>query len=106
MREPAFGFTAPQGDVAGESSWEINHRVMADRDALRLCYQRELARDATLGGRVNVAFTIRRDGHVAGIVVTGFHPDLDACVCRTFAAMVFPPGDGDSHVRYPLLYGQ
>lgn len=75
--------------------------------AIRYCYQRQLQRDATLGGKVVVRFTIAGDGTVSAAALaddTIHHASTTDCIVQRFWRMNFPEpqGGGRVVVKYPI----
>lgn len=100
--EPAPGaITGPIGpsDVA---------RIMqVQMPRLRPCYDNARATHPHLAGRVEVRFTIGRDGHVTAASATGLPeaPDVATCVATTLRQTTFPQPEGGSlQFIYPLMF--
>lgn len=78
--------------------------------ALQTCYERQLARNATLGGKVLIRFTIAGDGFVSAAAAdaasTLTDENVHQCMLRRFRSMRFPapPGGGTVGVKYPFLF--
>jgi TonB family protein len=100
--------------VSGRLAPEIIRRIVRQNfGALRLCYEKGLARDPKLAGQVAVSFTIDRDGHVSRAGATPpakgapriDEPDVEACVVARFASLTFPaPEGGIVTVVYPIVF--
>ena len=100
-----MGATRVTGRLPPESVARV---VQAHRARFRACYERGLARDPSLEGRVAVRFTIRRDGRVesaqAATRLAG-GDDVTQCITRAFVGMQFPepPEGGVVDVLYPFV---
>lgn len=76
---------------------------------IRYCYQRQLARNPDLGGKLVIGFTIAGDGSVSSSRVKQSSLGSDAvsqCVLGRFQRMRFPEprGNGVVIVSYPFLF--
>ena len=71
----------------------------------RLCYERGLARNPNLAGRVTLRLVISHSGEVRSANAEGPMPDeVTSCLASAAAALQFPDsGYGVIHVSYPLL---
>jgi len=109
---PPEGATASAGEeVSGTGALpraEIRRILQQGRARYRACYERGLARNPALAGRVKVRFVIGRDGSVSGVTDAGSDlPDSNvvACVLRALTATRFPrPEGGEVTIVYPLLF--
>lgn len=75
----------------------------------RACYERGLARDPTLSGRINVRFVIARDGSVSSAAVSDNEiPDCDVagCLLPVYRSLKFPKPEGGGVVTvvYPIMF--
>jgi hypothetical protein len=99
------GETSVSGRMPPES---IQRTVRQSFGRFRLCYEKGLAQNPNLQGRVAASFVIGRDGAVASVVDGGSDlPDASvrACVLRAFQAISFsPPEDGIVTVTYPIVF--
>jgi TonB family protein len=73
------------------------------------CYQRELKKDDTLGGRLLVSFTITKTGRVVAVSTkkdTVGNKRLSQCVTSKIRRWVFPEptGGGIVRVTYPFVF--
>ena len=84
----------------GKLSPEAIQRVMQRHvGAIRACYEKALAKDPTLEGRVTVRFTIGKDGSVTEVRDVALRmkdPEVVSCVQATVKAMTFPQPQGGS----------
>jgi len=104
--------SASAGDSASPSGTlpreEIRRIIQQDRHRFRACYERGLAADPNLAGRVKVRFVIRADGSVADVTDDGSdlpNRTVALCVLRAFESMRFPSPEGGSvTVVYPLVF--
>ncbi|MEQ1504498.1 MAG: AgmX/PglI C-terminal domain-containing protein, partial [Myxococcota bacterium] len=89
----------------------IDEVIKSHMAQIRYCYQRELQRDADLGGKLVVKFTIAKDGTVARAAAASStlgSAAVDACVVGRFQRMQFPTpkGGGIVVVSYPFLFSR
>lgn len=87
----------------------IDEVVKRHASAIRYCYQRELTKDPSLGGKVVVKFTIAGDGSVAkaGIKRSSLGSGaVESCITGRFQTMTFPEpkGNGVVIVSYPFMF--
>ncbi len=86
----------------------IRRIIQQNRNRFRACYERGLAADPNLAGRVKVRFVIRTDGSVADVTDAGSdlpNRTVIACVLRAFESIRFPSPEGGSvTVIYPLAF--
>jgi len=109
---PASAATASAGEAASGAGElpreEIRLVIQQSRSRYRACYERGLARDPALAGRVKVRFVIHRDGSVSDVTDAGSDlPDRNvvACVLRAIGATRFPSSEGDDvTVVYPFVF--
>jgi hypothetical protein len=98
-------------NVSGGLDPELVRRVIkSHRDQIRYCYELELARNASLAGKLAVKFTIGAEGEVVSSQVadtTLSSADLNRCVTGRVQSWVFPkPKGGVVNVRYPFVFTQ
>ncbi len=99
--------TATTGRVPPEA---IQRVVRANQGRFRLCYERGLVANPSLGGTVGVAFLIGRGGDVVAAKESAPNgeatlPDASvrACIVSTFQTLTFPdPGLAPVSVVYPM----
>jgi hypothetical protein len=95
----------PAGRIAPE---KIQQVVREKFGPFRICYEKGLARNQNLQGRVTVKFIIQRDGSVFRASDAGSDlpdPDVIACVVRGFGELKFPKPDGGIvTVVYPIQF--
>lgn len=99
--------TAPT-QVSGSIPAEVVQRIVRQNfGRFRFCYEKGLARNPNLEGRVAVRFVIGRDGSVSTAApLSGGLPDsqVSRCVADGFYGLSFPsPENGIVTVTYPLL---
>jgi hypothetical protein len=85
----------------------IQRTVKEHYGVLRQCYQRTLARDPTVEGRVSVRFAIEPTGEVSSACVSYYGiPDgvLIECVVDTFKSLRFEKPDKLTTVVYPVFF--
>ncbi|NUO50223.1 MAG: energy transducer TonB [Polyangiaceae bacterium] len=87
---------------------EVIQRIVRQNfGRFRLCYENGLRKDPNLEGRVEVSFTIGRDGSVTTAKGAGTMPDkgVMSCVAKAFSTLKFPAPDGGViKVMYPILF--
>jgi hypothetical protein len=76
---------------------------------IKYCFDRELQKDPSLGGKLTIRFTIAKDGSVSQARThssTVGSPAVEACVTQRFYQMAFPEpkGGGIVEVRYPFIF--
>lgn len=87
----------------------IDAVIQRHMDPIRYCYQRELAHDPELEGRIVLSFTIAASGEVSEATVDETSMDnaaVEDCVRDRFLQMQFPErqGGGEVVVHYPFLF--
>ncbi len=87
--------------------------VRAKFAVFRRCYERGLARDPNLTGRVEVRFVIGKNGKATNVEVLGKptscyaalqERQVIACLERSFATLSFPPPKSGHTVSYPIVF--
>jgi hypothetical protein len=95
--------------IGGYDKSLVDDVVKKHLNSIRYCYQRELQKDADLGGKVVVRFTIAKDGSVSQASTKSSSLGNDAvtsCIEQRFFQMSFPaPKAGIVIVSYPFLFG-
>jgi hypothetical protein len=87
----------------------IQQVVKRHSNMIRYCYQRELAQDPDLSGKIVVKFVIAADGTVSSSSVkssTMGNAIVEACVAKRFQSLLFPEplGGGIVIVSYPFVF--
>ncbi|MBW2528940.1 MAG: AgmX/PglI C-terminal domain-containing protein [Deltaproteobacteria bacterium] len=94
--------------VVGKLDKGIIRRIIRRHvNQIRYCYERELAKEPNLAGRLSLKFTIGPDGKVTTVnVAQPMHGGVDSCVTRVFRRMMFPKpeGGGIVVVSYPFVF--
>ena len=97
------------GDVQGfckES--DIQKVVSARQSGITYCYEKELARDPELQGKVTVNWRIGIDGKVMKAIIensTLNSKDVEGCMVRNIERWQFPkPEGGMCQIRYPFVF--
>lgn len=96
--------------VRGSLDKEIIRRVIHRHSSqIRHCYERELARNPDLGGKVAVQFTIGADGRITGVGSshgTAESAALERCISDRILTWRFPQpkGGGSVVVNYPFIF--
>ena len=76
---------------------------------IRACYERELARNPGLSGRLEMNFTIGEGGRITRISAAGpvasAAPAVGSCVSGSLRVLVFPsPEDGSVEFNFPFTF--
>jgi hypothetical protein len=105
--EEARAFTASEA-VRGRLAPDVIRRIVrASYGVFRGCYERGLATNPKLEGRVTVRFVIQRGGSVSDVTNAGSDVPSDEviqCVLKGFAGLRFPPPRGGIvTVQYPIM---
>ena len=91
----------------GLTKQDINAVVHAHLDAVKSCYEAELAKQANLSGELELAWTIAKDGHVERASVarsTLGNDDVSSCIVAEVRRWVFPQAEQATRVgRYPFV---
>ena len=89
------------GDVGND----VANRVIRARAGLfRACYQKELARDPSLQGRLDVSFTVADDGRVSNAMAGGsMGGAVSSCIQAQVNRLRFPEGNAGTY-RFPLTF--
>ncbi len=95
--------------VSGQLPPEVIQRIVRQNfGRFRGCYERGLANNPNLEGRVSVRFVIGRDGSVSNVANAGSDlPDggVVSCVVAAFPGLSFPqPEGGIVTVTYPISF--
>ena len=95
--------------LGGLPKQAIDEVVKRNMAAIRYCYQRELSRDPSLGGKVTVKFVIAADGSVGSATTrttTLNNAAVESCINGRFMRMSFPKpsGGGVVIVSYPFIF--
>jgi hypothetical protein len=87
----------------------IDRVIKQNMNRLRYCYQRELTKDPTLGGKVVVKFSIDKTGAVSSAAIKSSslnNTAVESCMTKSFMSFKFPEpkGGGVVIVSYPFLF--
>lgn len=87
----------------------IDEVVKRHMNQIRYCYQRELTKNPSLGGKIVVKFTIAKDGTVSKASTastTMSNKAVEGCIEGRFMRMQFPQpkGGGIVIVSYPFIF--
>ena len=92
----------------GLTKEQVARVVRAHANAIKFCYEKELQRKPTLGGKIEVYWVIVPDGSVekSKIAVTTMDDTaVEGCIVRQVKQWVFPKSDGRTVVQsYPFLF--
>ncbi len=87
----------------------IDAVIKRNMNQIRYCYQRELTKNPTLGGKITVKFVISKDGSVSTATTkasTMGSPAVEGCINGRFMRFQFPEpkGGGIVIVSYPFIF--
>ncbi|MFT5679415.1 MAG: hypothetical protein ACI8RZ_000319 [Myxococcota bacterium] len=87
----------------------IDAVIKRHMNQFRYCYQRELNKDASLGGKITVKFVIAGDGSVSRSSIKKSsmgNSAVESCLTSRFMRMQFPEpkGNGIVIVSYPFMF--
>src|SRR5688572_24069586 len=96
------------GSMSKESIQQVIHRSLA---RVRYCYEKQLRRNPSLGGRVVVFFGIGADGGISDLKISSStlgDPEVEKCMLKALAPLRFPkpPDGGTVQVSYPFLFSR
>ena len=95
-------------DGGGLTKEQVARVVRAHASAIKFCYEKELQRKPTLGGKIEVFWVITPDGTVerSKINVTTMDDSaVEGCIVRQVKQWSFPKSDGRTVVQsYPFLF--
>jgi len=83
----------------------VGRVVRGNTGGIRACYERELTRNPTLSGRLELRFVIGVDGRTTEVTTTGLAgaPAVTSCIAGRVRGLVFPmPEGGDVSVEVPV----
>ncbi len=97
------------GSIAGFcKEADIQRVVNARRSGISYCYEKELARNPELGGKVTLNWRIGLDGKVMKVIVessTLGNKDVEGCMIRNVERWTFPkPEGGMCQIKYPFVF--
>jgi hypothetical protein len=87
----------------------IDEVIKRHMNQIRYCYQRELTKNPSLGGKIVIKFTIAKDGTVSSAdkkTTTMNNAAVESCIAGRFMRMQFPEpkGGGIVIVSYPFIF--
>lgn len=87
----------------------IDAVIKRNMNQIRYCYQRELTKNPSLGGKITVKFVIAKDGTVSSATTktsTMNSPVVESCINGRFMRFQFPEpkGGGIVIVSYPFIF--
>lgn len=96
-------------DTSGALSAEVIRSVMQENiKKIKACYDRELAKDPKLNGKIEVSFTIGEDGKVKGQKIkssTMKNEKVESCILQRIRRFEFPkPSKGEVKVNFPFVF--
>jgi len=97
------------GDVQGFCKEADIQRVVAARQSgITYCYEKELAADPELNGKVTLQWRIGIDGKVMKVLIensTLSNKNVEGCMMRNVERWIFPkPEGGVCVIRYPFVF--
>ncbi len=98
-----------KGQVSGFCKEKDIMRVVAARQrGITYCYEKELARNPELQGKVTMAWRVKLDGKVMKVIVessTLGNKSVEGCMKRQVARWRFPkPEGGMCQIRFPFVF--
>ncbi|MGC6510029.1 MAG: AgmX/PglI C-terminal domain-containing protein [Myxococcota bacterium] len=87
----------------------IDAVIKRNMNQIRYCYQRELTKNPSLGGKIVVKFTIAKDGSVSKANIKSSsmgNKKVESCIAGRFMQFKFPEpkGGGIVIVSYPFIF--
>ena len=88
----------------------IDAVIKRNMSQIRYCYQRQLAKNPTLSGKIKVKFVIAKDGSVSKASIDsstmgGAGKPVQSCIVGRFKKFKFPkPNGGIVIVKYPFIF--
>lgn len=88
----------------------IDAVIKRNMSQIRYCYQRQLAKNPSLSGKIKVKFVIAKDGSVskasiASSTMGGAGKPVQSCIVGRFKKFKFPkPNGGIVIVKYPFIF--
>ena len=87
----------------------IDAVIKRKMNQIRYCYQRELTKNPSLGGKITVKFVIAKDGSVSKASIkssTMGNKSVEGCIASRFMKFQFPQpkGGGIVIVSYPFIF--
>ena len=101
------GNAAVTGGTGTLSGSEVRRVVSRAIGGIKACYERELRRNPTLGGRVTVRFTIGGGGRVVSASASNntITPSVGSCIVARIRSLRFPPPEGGNVTfSYPFFF--
>lgn len=90
---------------------EYREIIKANRDPFRACYEKSLAKNPDIKGRVTLSFRLAVDGHVLDSAIDPSAsditlPELAKCMGEAVRGLRFPPSKKgkEAIVRYPFEF--
>ena len=82
----------------------IRRQIRVNMPRFKYCYEKALAKNPGLEGRVIAKFAIGKDGSVVEASASGL-PDVNECIAAVVKTIKFAPtGGGVMQVNYPFLF--
>jgi hypothetical protein len=99
-----IGGAMPAPEI-GLGNTAIQQTVYLARGKVRECYQKQLAVNPKLSGKVKTSFWVEPNGTVTDATATGMDGEVAACIADAIAALRFPKRRGTRiHVNFPFLF--
>ena len=87
---------------------DVDYIIKQHMSRFRLCYQKELAKDPDLQGKISIRFAINKKGKVAGAKVaqtTMNNAPVERCLVKNIYGLSFrPPKGGKVLINYPFAF--
>jgi hypothetical protein len=94
---------APETDTCEGDASAVARSLRTNIGGIRACYERISRTIPTLRGRLVMRFSVGESGRAMRISVSGVNDDLDQCVERALARIVFPAATcGEADYEYPV----
>ncbi|MEL6181213.1 MAG: AgmX/PglI C-terminal domain-containing protein, partial [Myxococcota bacterium] len=92
---------------SGLAKEAIQHEIQRHLNAIRFCYERELAKNPELGGKVTAQWAIGTQGKVESVKIqrsTLRNERVESCLGKVIRRMTFPPPSETTNVVYPFNF--
>lgn len=93
-------------EAAGGVDKAVVQKLLSrSRAQLMYCYEKELQRNPSIAGTMNVSYTVEKSGKVAGAKAEGVDAAVAKCVQSIFARGTYPMAGMPTSVRLTLDFG-
>ena len=93
-KDPLVGF-CPKGAINGPMRARVSE--------FRGCYERALKEQPRLEGRVDVHFSVGKDGRAMNVSTKGLK-DVGACIAKVVQSIEFPWRQGCHDIKWPFIF--